>query len=82
MAKQIVTCRYGVTYEYEVRGSYGQKVRFNNYLKICCCFCCQNHDCKEPRDERLNECDNPPYGILGCELYTKIPYCLNKPDNK
>lgn len=74
MKKQTVTCRYGITYTYEARGSYGQLWRLRDMLSKCCCFVCYNRDCKEPRDERVPECDEDVYKQY-CGLFTKKPYC-------
>lgn len=64
-----VTCRYGITYNVELHGSEGAKLRTLDMLKECCCFVCHNHDCKEPRDEQLLSCKKE------CQFYTDKPYC-------
>lgn len=79
MAKDTVTCRYGITYTYNVTsGSKGARARLNELLSNCCCFVCHNHDCAEPRDERLDICDTMEPHLLKCSIYTKSPYCLRK----
>ena len=65
-----VTCIYGVNYVVEMHGSEGAKQRTLDMLKKCCCFVCHNHDCKEPRDERIATCKNE------CLMWTKTPYCI------
>lgn len=78
MAKDTVTCRYGVTYTYEANGSKGARARLHDLLSRCCCFVCHNHNCTEPRDERLEECDHTENDLLNCTLFTKVPYCMRK----
>lgn len=49
-----VTCRYGITYNVELHGSAGAKQRTADMLGKCCCWVCHNHNCKEPRNERVS----------------------------
>lgn len=58
-----VTCRYGITYETTFSGTRGAVERSFNHLTVCCCWCCYNHDCTEPRDEKISDCGNV------CEIY-------------
>ena len=64
-----ITCRYGIQYEVELHGSQGAKARTVDMLNKCCCFVCHNHDCKEPRDEKIPNCGHV------CSFYTDKPYC-------
>lgn len=66
------TCRYGVTYECCWRGSYGEIWRAWDLMRRCCCWVCHNHDCKEPKNEIIKDCNH------NCDLWTKVPYCENK----
>lgn len=64
-----MTCRYGITYNVELHGSEGAKWRTIDMLGKCCCFVCHNHDCKEPRDERI-PCS------MWCQIYgAKTHWC-------
>jgi hypothetical protein len=67
--KKIVTCRYGISYEVEFKGTNGEIVRGFDHCEKCCCWTCYNHDCKEPRNEILENCGHI------CELWTKKHYC-------
>jgi len=67
--KKIITCRYGISYEVEFKGSIGAIERSFDSLTRCCCWVCHNHDCKEPRNEILENCGHI------CELWTKKHYC-------
>lgn len=83
MKKQTVTCRYGVTYKYEAQGSKGQLFRLKTLLENCCCWVCHNHDCKEPRNEQIPDCDPEMEPHLApCALFTQEPYCLRNKQNK
>lgn len=64
-----VTCRYGVTYIATFNGSKGAIERGFDLMTRCCCWVCTNIDCKDPRNEKLENCGKV------CELYTKVPYC-------
>ena len=78
MARKVnfdVTCRYGITYNVELHGSEGAKQRTVDMLSKCCCFVCHNHDCKEPRNERVS-CQ------FQCYLYgAKNPWCATPKNN-
>ena len=63
------TCRYGVTYTTEWKGSYGAIWRGWDLMQRCCCWVCHNHNCKEPRNEVIENCDN------ACELWSHTHYC-------
>lgn len=67
-----VTCRYGVTYKATFSGSPGAVERTFDLMTRCCCWVCHNHDCKEPRNEKLNDCANV------CELFWMIHPCERK----
>lgn len=69
--KKKVTCRYGVTYEVKAYGTRGEQERLFNLLEECCCWVCHNHNCKKPRNEKLEGCENV------CELWSsdKVPFC-------
>lgn len=67
--KRKVTCRYGITYEVEFEGSIGAIERSFDSLTRCCCWVCHNHDCKEPRNEIIENCGHI------CELWIKKHYC-------
>ena len=73
MKKYKVTCRYGIEYEVEYSSRYtnGECMRGVNMLKECCCFVCHNHDCKEPRDEKIDCKDE-------CRLFFKNKPCETK----
>lgn len=71
-----VTCRYGVTYKATFSGSPGAVARTFDLMTRCCCWVCHNHDCKEPRNEKLNDCANV------CELWWKIHPCDRKEEKK
>lgn len=58
-----VTCRYGITYEATFSGARGAVERSFDHLARCCCFCCHNHECAEPRDEKIPGCGDI------CEIY-------------
>ncbi len=66
-----VKCRYGVEYKLTANGSSGACKRLFDLMTHCCCFVCHNHDCKEPRDEKIENCGNV------CELFNskKAPFC-------
>jgi hypothetical protein len=65
-----VTCRYGITYEATFSGTRGVLYRSFDHLTRCCCFCCYNKECTEPRDERIPDC-----GYI-CGIYgMKDPPC-------
>ena len=66
------TCRYGVTYTTEWKGSYGSIWRGWDLMQRCCCWVCHNHNCKEPRNEVIKNCGN------ACELWSHTHYCENK----
>ena len=66
------TCRYGVTYTTEWKGSYGAIWRCWNLMQRCCCWVCHNHNCKEPKNEVIKNCGN------SCELWSHTHYCENK----
>lgn len=76
--KHKIKCRYGVTYIVDAKGECGAQARLVELLSRCCCWVCHNHDCKEPRNEALDDCRFP------CELYTKKPWCgkVKKEDGK
>ena len=66
---ETVKCRYGVEYELTANGSPGACKRLFDLMTHCCCFVCHNHDCKEPRDEKIDNCNNI------CDLFgfAKLP---------
>ena len=65
-----VTCRYGITYNLDGIGpTQGSILRLFDWMTRCCCWCCHNHDCKEPRNEILSDCET------ACEIYVKTPWC-------
>ena len=67
--KKTVTCRYGISYEVEFKGTKGEIIRGFNHCEKCCCWTCYNHDCKEPRDERI-PCS------MWCQIYgARTPWC-------
>ena len=53
-----VTCRYGVSYKVTFSGSTGAVARSFELMTKCCCWVCHNHDCKEPRNEEVDDCYN------------------------
>ena len=63
------TCRYGITWIGDWTGSFGELWRAWDLMGRCCCWVCHNHDCKEPRNEIIENCGN------SCELWSKIHYC-------
>ena len=63
------TCRYGVTYTTEWKGSYGAIWRGWDLMRRCCCWVCHNHNCKEPRNEIIKNCGHI------CEIWAKKHYC-------
>ncbi len=67
--KYSVTCRYGVNYKIELKGNKATIGRTIDMLSKCCCFVCFNHNCKHPKDEKIDGCKNI------CELFTDTPYC-------
>ena len=67
--KREVTCRYGVTYTTEFKGTKGEIERGFQHCEDCCCWTCFNHNCTEPRNEIIENC-----GYI-CELWTKKHYC-------
>lgn len=67
--KKLVTCRYGISYEVEFKGTKGEIWRGFNHCETCCCWTCYNYDCKEPRNEIIKDCFNI------CEIWTKKHYC-------
>ena len=69
LQKYPVTCRYGVEYKTDLRGTDGEIHRTLDMLSKCCCWVCYNHDCKEPRNEKVHHCGHT------CSLFTKEPYC-------
>ncbi len=64
-----VTCRYGITYTIEFKGTKGEIERGFQHCEDCCCWTCFNHDCKEPRNEIIPNC-----GKI-CEIWTSEHYC-------
>lgn len=66
--KRKVTCRYGIEYSVEIKGTRGVAWRTIDMLSKCCCFVCYNHDCKEPKDEII-PCHNE------CLLFSKRTFC-------
>lgn len=69
---QEVTCRYGITYTVTFTGNKAAIARGVELMTRCCCWVCHNLDCKEPRNEKIPECQNV------CEIWTKTPYCNDK----
>lgn len=67
-----ITCRYGVTYSVTANGSSGAILRLWEMLSRCCCYACNNRNCKEPRERKLRNCKHD------CELFTRTPYCQRK----
>jgi len=67
-----ITCRYGVKYTETAYGSAGAIGRLFEMLSRCCCYVCHNHDCKQPRERKLRNCEHD------CEIYTREPYCQRK----
>lgn len=67
--KKTITCRYGISYEVEFKGTKGEIIRGFNHCEKCCCWTCYNHDCKEPRNEIIQNCGHI------CEIWTKKHYC-------
>ena len=63
------TCRYGIIYTTKWKGSYGEIWRAWDLMRHCCCWVCHNYDCKEPRNEILDNCGHT------CEIWTKKHYC-------
>lgn len=63
------TCRYGVTYGVEFKGSYGAIWRGWDLMQKCCCWVCHNHDCEKPKNEIIENCHN------SCELWFKNHPC-------
>lgn len=72
--KHKVTCRYGVTYEVNAKGTAGAQSRLVHMLSACCCWVCANHFCESPKNEKFDGC------LKYCELYTKRPFCKEKED--
>lgn len=67
--KKKVTCRYGVEYTVDPKGTEGEIERFCDLMSRCCCWVCHNRECKQPRNEVIKDCQNV------CDLFTKTPYC-------
>lgn len=67
--KQIVTCRYGISYEIEFEGTKAAILRSFDLMTRCCCWVCHNHKCKKPYNEIIENCGNV------CEIWTKKHYC-------
>ena len=67
--KKKVTCRYGVDYTVDPKGTNGEVERFCDLMSHCCCWVCHNRECKQPRNEVIKDCQNV------CDLFTKTPYC-------
>lgn len=63
-----ITCRRGVTYRIEAKGTDGEIARLKDMLEDSCCYVCYNHECKTPKKGK-QPCKNE------CELFTKDPYC-------
>ena len=72
MAKVKVTCRYGIEYSVTLKGSYGAIYRTKDLLSRCCCWVCHNHDCKTPRNEKIDGCQE------SCELWGMRPHPCEK----
>jgi hypothetical protein len=70
--KKNVTCRYGVKYELEAHGSSGACFRLFDLMAHCCCFVCHNRECKTPRDEKIDNCNNI------CDIWFDNPPCEKK----
>lgn len=64
-----VTCKYGITYDVEFIGSKAEIERGCDAMTKCCCWVCHNQDCKNPKNEILENCQ------YLCELWTKKHYC-------
>ena len=64
-----IKCRYGIEYTTNVNGTKGEIFRFCDLMSKCCCWVCHNHDCNEPRNEIIKDCN------VMCDLFTKTPYC-------
>lgn len=69
-----ITCRYGVTYKCEAKGTRGELARLWHLLSECCCWVCHNRQCKTPRNEVVDGC-----GEI-CGLWTKTPWCKKEGD--
>lgn len=67
--KKKVTCRYGVKYEVKARGTTGACLRLFELMTRCCCWVCHNKDCKNPRNEVIEDCNK------NCKFWTHTPYC-------
>lgn len=53
-----VKCRYGVEYEVTFEDTQmGAIERGFNLMNHCCCWVCHNKECKEPRNEPINGCE-------------------------
>ena len=75
--KVTVTCRYGITYTTQFVGSKAAIARTAELMTRCCCWCCHNRKCQEPRNEILPDCHNV------CELWTGDEhYCTMKVKTK
>ncbi len=66
---QTVTCRYGISYDITFEGSKGAILRSCDLMSKCCCWVCHNHDCKNPRNEKLDNCKDV------CEIWFKKHPC-------
>ena len=75
---QEVTCRYGVKYNVTFSGSKGEVWRAFDWMTRCCCWCCHNHDCQEPKDEILDDKECCEL----CSLFWKVRGCDKKPFNE
>jgi hypothetical protein len=64
-----VTCRYGVHHNVVIKGNKAAVQRTIDMLSQCCCFVCFNHNCNNPKDEKIDGCNNV------CKLFTNTPYC-------
>ena len=66
-----VTCRYGIDYTVELRGTRGEIARTQDMLSRCCCWCCYNISCKNAVNEKFADCGNV------CEIWGK-KFCENE----
>lgn len=69
-----IKCRYGVEYSPVFTGSKGANARTFDLMTRCCCWICHNHNCKNPKNEILDDCH------YVCELLvgTGKHYCGKK----
>ena len=73
-----IKCRYGVEYTHTFEGSRGANARTFQLMEKCCCWVCHNRECKNPKNEILDDCH------YVCELWAETGkhYCGKKQEKK